>query len=156
MGKNSHARQNMPAYLMPANEGDLVRLQVTTLTILVGMSLAGCEKLKPAPEPRETLERARLAIEACNIGSFLQLMAPHMRAELDADTIARAEERCRAGNDQDMQTTALVFQTAEALNPTFDKNGTLAVYDMKGFGFPKKFEEIRLMKVGEEWFFVGK
>lgn len=127
--------------------------------LLTATTSAGCEKVKatfdPAAGPRATLAKAQQFVETCDMQGFSQLLAPHLRTRLDEDTIARMESNCRKDQEAGTQNIHLMLQTARRLKTRFEKNDTLAIYDLKGYGFPKNNEEVRLMKIGDEWFITG-
>ena len=131
----------------------------TAALLLTATALTGCDKVKatfdPAAGPRATLAKAQQFVESCDMRGFSQLLALHLRIRLDAEAIAKMEANCRKDQEAGTQTIPLMLQTAQALQPRFEKNDTLAIYDLKGYGFPKNNEEVRLMKIGEEWFLIG-
>ncbi|HUG72940.1 MAG TPA: hypothetical protein VMK82_05900 [Steroidobacteraceae bacterium] len=119
-----------------------------SLSLLVPSLAAASE-----PEaPTDTLKKAVLAYENCDVMAMMELTAPHQRAVLSDQALALAETTCKRDDSRASKLKAL--KLAEQFKPTFEEDGKYAVFDFSGMGFSKAEEKLRMIRIDEKWYLL--
>lgn len=120
--------------------------------LLAVLMLTSCQPERTQQTVLTALKSVRNAYESCDVSTLQQLVAPHQRHKMDLSDQARAEAQCRDYYLRDQVLIAL--QTAEGMKPQIEKDGTVAIFNLDGMGFPAEIDEFRFIRTDGSWYIL--